>query len=660
MTVRIDIPDDPRVSVVIVTHGGWEVARRGLEALVRNTDLCFEVVIVDNASPDGTADRLRDEVDGAKLLFNDTNTGFGAACNQGAEAARGELLCFLNSDALVEPDWLPPLLETLQRDGVGAAVPMLLNEDGTIQEAGSVIDSVGWAIALGGGDDPERFEYRFAREVDFGSAACMLVRRADFVDVGGFDEAYEPAYFEDVDLCFKLKERGLRTMYEPRSRVVHVRFGSGNWDAARELMTKNRHVFYRRWAGRLLERPRLLEVASMPRRLVAGRDAEALERFLVLDDRVPHTDRGSGDPRMAALLTELSDLWPEARITLCATDGREAERYAGPLLAMGVEIVVPPVDWNLWFEHRRYHYSVAIVSRGQNWDRFDDLLRNTQPQALRVFDTEALSFRRLELQSGVAESREEQAHFTAQGTLMRQWEMRALQEADAIFSVTLEEQELISQVTPDTPAFVLPGVVEVAESPPGFEERRDLLFFGGFLAGTGSPNEDALLYLVNEIMPLLWEHEPDLVLHVVGADVTPAVQALDGERVNVVGFAEDPREWFDRTRLHVSPLRFGAGVKQKLLDTMAAGLPFVTTEVGAEGLQLGGLEPLLVADDPAEIAGLVHELYTDAHRWARVQVELLDVTAEWFGRERFRRTLVEALSQVGVGPPPGALSPTAG
>jgi O-antigen biosynthesis protein len=359
---------------------------------------------------------------------------------------------------------------------------------------------------------------------------------------------------------------------------------------------------------------------------------------------------------MAALLTELVELWPDARITLAAAEGHEAARYAEPLLARGIEVVAPPVDWNLWFEHRRYHYSVAIISRGQNWERFDDLLRRTQPQALRVFDTEALTFRRLELQSGIAESREDQAHFTAQGALIRQWELRAVQEADAVFCVTPEEQEEVAQIAPGTPSFVLPGWVEVAEAPPPFDERRDLLFFGGFLAGAGSPNEDALLYLVNEILPSFWQREPDVVLHVVGADVTPAVRALHGERVNVVGFAPDPREWFDRTRVHVSPLRFGAGVKQKLIDTMAAGLPFVTTAVGAEGLGLDELEPLLVADEPAALTELVHALYTDRERWARGQRGLLAIAAERFERERFRRTLVEGLSHVGIAPPAGAFA----
>jgi hypothetical protein len=115
----------------------------------------------------------------------------------------------------------------------------------------------------------------------------------------------------------------------------------------------------------------------------------------------------------------------------------------------------------------------------------------------------------------------------------------------------------------------------------------------------------------------------------------------------------------DRSRVHVSPLRFGAGVKQKLIDTMAAGLPFVTTTVGAEGLGLGELAPLLVADEPADLAALIHKLYADADRWGRAQDGLLSIAGDRFGRERFRRTLVEAMSHVGVAPPPGAFATSA-
>jgi glycosyltransferase involved in cell wall biosynthesis len=454
-----------------------------------------------------------------------------------------------------------------------------------------------------------------------------------------------------VDLCFKLRELGLKTMYEPRSRVVHIRHGSGDSQAARELMMKNRHVFYSRWAKRLIERPRLLEVASKPRRLLAARDAEALDRILVIDDRVPYYDRGSGDPRMFRLLVDLAVLWPEARITLIGKDGKEAERYAGALLERGIEVVCPPIDWQLWFEHRRYHYSVVIVGRGQNWEEFGELLTTTQPQALRVFDTEALTFRRLERQAGVVKSRDEQARVSASAARFRALELRALQEADAVFCVSPEEEEVVKEVAPDCLTAQLPGWVTPADAPPRFADRRDLIFFGGFLAGPGSPNEDAVLYVVNEVLPSFWEREPDAVLHIVGADVTPAVEALGSERVNVVGFVEEPKEWLDRVRVHVSPLRFGAGVKLKLLDTLAAGLPLVTNTIGGEGLYLDGLKEFVLADEPSDLAGLVYRLYTEKELWERVQQDLLEIARTRFDHTAFKQSLVQALSQVGVAPP---------
>jgi len=155
------------------------------------------------------------------------------------------------------------------------------------------------------------------------------------------------------------------------------------------------------------------------------------------------------------------------------------------------------------------------------------------------------------------------------------------------------------------------------------------------------------------VLPILWERDPELRLHVVGADATPAVESLQSERINVVGYVEDPAEWLARTRVHVSPMRFGSGIKIKLLDTIAAGLPFATTPVGAEGLSLGPLRSSLVAEEPAALAELVHALYTDEQLWSRAQLGLIDLARTNFDRGTFRRTLAEAMSHLGVLPPEG-------
>jgi GT2 family glycosyltransferase len=640
---RIALPEvaTPNVSVVMVTHGEAETALRAIETLATNTDPCYELIVVDNASPDDTADALAGAVDGAILIRNTHNAGFGRASNQGAQLARSKFLCFLNPDSFVEDGWLPPLLEVLERDGsAGAVVPLFLHPDGRVQEAGSALDSKGTPISIGDGDDPRSFENRFRRVIDYGSAACQLVRADLFSEVGGFDAIYSPAYYEDADFAFKIKELGFVTVFEPRSQVVHVRGGGS--PRAHALAIANRRIFAERWRERLDQRRPLEDASEDPRLRLAARDAESLERILVIDDRVPHFDRGSGDPRMAKLLAELAVLWPEARVTLFAADPKNAERYALPLLERGIEVACADEHFPRWFERRRFHYSVVVVSRASNIDRFENYLRRTQPQARRVYDIEALAFRRAE-QEGDDEERTR---------LLRKIERVGVDGADVILCVTEEEAQFARELT-TVPVLVLSSYSDVLVRPPSFDERSGVVFFGGFLAGPGGPNEDAAVRLVENVMPLVWEALPDLELKIIGANPTQVVRDLQKRNVEVVGFVPDPLERLSQARVHIHPLRVGAGIKLKLIDTMAAGLPFVTTQTGAEGLMLGELEDVLVADEAGELARLALELYRDRDLWQHVQSELIEIVRGHFGRDHFRRTVTEAFAHVGVAPPRG-------
>jgi GT2 family glycosyltransferase len=629
----------------MVTHGGGETALQAVAALMENTEPCYELLIVDNASPDATADRLDAGVYGATIIKNAENTGFARGSNQGAELAKGRYLCFLNPDAFVQAGWLPPLLDVFELDSsAGAGVPLFLYPDGRVQEAGSAVDSEGAALAIGDGDDLRAFQHRFRRRVDYGSAACLLVRADVFGEVGRFDPVYSPAYYEDVDLCFKLSERGFSTVFEPRSHVVHLRGGGST--QARTLMTANRRIFAQRWQERLDSRRPLRADARRPRLGFAARDAEALERILVIDDRVPHHDRGSGDPRMAKLLAELVRLWPEARITFFGADPRNAEHYAPPLLELGIEVAYAEERFDRWFDQRRFHYSVVLVSRAENVGRFENQLRRTQPQARRIYDIEALSFRRLRQQRDRAARH------------LHELEQEGIRGADVVLSVSDEEATFARGVT-SVPVLVLPSYVDPLERPPTFDERDGVVFFGGFFAGANGPNEDGAVQLVEKVMPGIWSQLPDLPLKIIGANPTPAVRELGGSRVEVVGFVPDPLERLSRARIHVHPLRFGAGIKLKLIDTMAAGLPFVTTPIGAEGLGLGELESVLVAEDVEELARLALELYRDRELWNRVQTDLLRIVRERFSRESFRVTLIEAFTHVGVAPPSAQSLPIA-
>ncbi len=271
--LRIPVVRRPDVSIVIVTYNTGEVLGQTLQALLENTEPCYELIVVDNGSDDGTPALLQ-EVESATIVLNARNHGFGVANNQGAAIARGLCVFFMNPDVFVNAGWLPPLLQRIQADErVGAVGPMVLSPDGSLQCAGALLSQSGSTACYGDGDRPERPEYRFPRVVDYLGGGCLLVRRRAFNEVGGFDPAFGLLYFEDADLCLALADHDYRSVYEPASSVTHMR---GEPGAALSLLAlRNRGLFEQRWRRVLASRP-LSPLDASPRRLVAARDAPSV------------------------------------------------------------------------------------------------------------------------------------------------------------------------------------------------------------------------------------------------------------------------------------------------------------------------------------------------------------------------------------------------
>ncbi len=373
----------PDISVVMVTFNRWDLTRQALTLLAELTPPSYEVVIVDNASTDGTADALG-AVEGALVLRNTRNLGFGPANNQGAAMARGRYLLLLNSDAWVRPGWLEPLVEVADADpGIAAVAPRLLYPDGRLQEAGSIIWRDGRVRQYGDGDLPNRSQYLFRRTVDYASAACLLVRRSAFVGVGGFDPRFAPMYYEDVDLCLALAAAGGRTVYQPRSVVEHVRGGSGGGAVQSERLERNRRLIRARWRSVLDRRPPESWRVE-PSAILGGRDAATCERVLVLTGQRPDAQGDTEQQRLHQLLVDAARRWPAARWTVASLDGEPVTR-PDDLSDAGIEAVTAAESWEEWLTERRHHYGIVAIADSR-WEegRIGATLTAMQSQAARI------------------------------------------------------------------------------------------------------------------------------------------------------------------------------------------------------------------------------------------------------------------------------------
>lgn len=245
----------PRVSIVIPAYNNLTFTLECLAALQACGGLEeAEVMVIDDASSDTTSQVLA-KVAGLKLLTNPENLGFIRTCNRAAGEAKGEFLVFLNNDVQVREGWLAGLLAPFaEEQNVGATAPKMLFPDGRLQEAGARIGTDGRSEMIGLFEDPALPRWNVRREVDYASGACLMVRRADFAELGGFDLTFAPAYCEDADLCFRLREKGLRIIYEPGSEIVHhlsITANSIDSGYKHRLATRNQQAFVERWGERL-------------------------------------------------------------------------------------------------------------------------------------------------------------------------------------------------------------------------------------------------------------------------------------------------------------------------------------------------------------------------------------------------------------------------
>lgn len=243
----------PEVSLIVLNFNKPNLTLACLDSLWEHTQgYRYEIVLVDNGSETKNFLQLMPAQAGARIVRLEVNRFFGEGNNLGFEASRGRYIVFLNNDITTTPGWLPPLIRRLTDDpGIGAAGPKMVSPDNRLQEAGAEIRADGSDNRFGRGGDPDDPAYGTQRDVMYVSAAALAMRRETFEQVLGFDLCYEPAYYEDCDLCLKIQQMGLRVTYCPDSCIVHHENATTGDFAAQlklnSLIPLNRERFLARW-----------------------------------------------------------------------------------------------------------------------------------------------------------------------------------------------------------------------------------------------------------------------------------------------------------------------------------------------------------------------------------------------------------------------------
>ena len=637
---RIPLPssETPIVSIIVPAYGKADVTLRCLASLHRHPpQVPFEVLVVEDCSGELGANQVG-EVPGVRFTSNPANLGFLRTCNAAARAARGSHLLLLNNDTQVLAGAVEALLHTFDtHPRAGLVGAKLVYPDGRLQEAGGILWSDGSAWNYGRGRHPDDACFNFVRETDYIAGAAIMIERALWEQLGGFDERFCPAYCEDSDFAMQVREAGRQVIYQHEAVVVHLEGVSNGTDenvGVKHHQVTNSKTLAEKWRH-VLERDHFPPDAG--HEFKAREHAKGKPVLLLVDTTMIHPDADAGSRTIAEYIDTLLSLgwlvkfWPE--------DGAPTDRYAWAMRRQGIEVLTGA--WRLTFPE-------WIARHGRQIDAFllsrptaaaatlADIRRHSTGRV--VFYGHDIHHARLAAQAATLAD----ASAEAASRLIAEIEQDIWRRADVVLYPSQAEADEVRRFDAKVDAR---AIQPYCFDTPQARLTRPAVPVLQFVAGFGHPpNVDAAQWLVQQVMPLVWQRRPGLVLRLVGSKPTADVLALAGPLVEVTGWVSHERlsALYEETSVSLAPLRFGAGVKLKVVEALAHALPLVTTPVGAQGLE--GLDQVCeVHESPQAFADAVLTLLDDEALWRQRSASAATFIGEHFSRQSMRREMAAIL-----------------
>jgi len=601
----------PKVTIIIPIFNNALITYRCLKSVLAKTSgLNYEVIVIDDHSTEDIS-LIKTKTSGIKLIHNSENLGFLKSCNKAAAVAKGEYICLLNNDTEVHKDWLNHLVEIMDSDSqVAIAGPKLIYPDERLQEAGGIIWKDASAWNFGKFDDAEKPDYNYLKEVDYISGACLVIRKQVWLELNGFDVRFAPAYYEDTDLAMQVRKADYKVMYQPLSVVTHHEGLSNGTDenvGLKKNQTLNRDKFLKKW-------DHTLNVEHSPNgmNVFFHRDRSLRKKhLLVIDHYVPMYDQDAGSRSTFSYLKLFVKMG--FKIHFIGDNYFKHEPYTTVLQQMGIEVLYGNYykkNIRDWFHDNGRYIDFVITHRVHIAPKYFEMIRK--------FTSAKIAYVGHDLQYKGSQRKFEvtgNKKFEKESKAFLKTETWIFNTVDVILPFSTYEEPHIKKLAPDKNVQVIP--VYFFENIPKkvlkFGDRRDILFVGYF---GHPPNPDAILWFVNEIFPLVKKQIPDIKLHVVGSHPTKEVLKLHSDSINVTGFVSDEEliNFYRSCKIAILPLRFGAGVKGKLLESLYHQIPTVITKVAAEGIQ--EIENYsMIADDAEEFANKIIKLYNQEEIW---------------------------------------------
>lgn len=627
-----------KISIIIPVYNHLEKTLDCLKSLALAHDgYELEIIVIDDASSDLTPTFLN-QLKNISYIRNEENLGFLHSCNKAAKNASGKYICFLNNDTIVMPGWLESIISTFKREAnAGLLGSKLYYPDGSLQEAGGIIWNDASGLNYGRNDDPKRPEYCYLRETDYCSGAAIFLPLSLWQKLDGFDPYFAPAYYEDTDLAFRVRDAGYKVLVQPLSKVIHLEGVSSGTDltsGAKQNQVINKEKFLSKWETVLKNH----KAPHAPQWYELNHQEKP--RILLIDHLTPKPDSDSGSIDTYNYLLSLRKMGFDV-VFYSAYDSEVIDKYVTDLQSQGIQCLYPPYVDNMATFLKAYGkaFQYVMLFRGPVADIYINAIKQFCPQAKVIFNTVDLHFLREKRAAALASDDADVDHDAI--NKIETLEVGLMERADLSILVSEYERSLLAELYPKLVTRVMPLPREIPGRKNGFDPRKDIAFVGGYLH---TPNLDAIDYFVKEVWHLIESKLPGVKFKIVGSNMPESFSQYASPSVELVGFVEDLGDVFDNVRLSIAPLRFGAGIKGKVVSSLSYGLPCVASSVATEGMNLTDGENILQSDDPQIFADLVYKAYTDKTLWTKLSDNGLSFVEDRHGLESFETRLQEIIA----------------
>ena len=608
----------PKVSIVIPVYNQVGYTYACLASILENTnDVSYEIIIADDVSSDATKE-IGNYVKNIGVCRNMVNMGFLKNCNNAVRYARGEYVMFLNNDTQVTPNWLSSLVELIEADSsIGMVGSKLIYPDGRLQEAGGILWSDGSGWNYGRLDNPDKSQYNYVKDVDYISGAAILLSNKLWKEIGGFDELFAPAYCEDSDLAFAVRNKGFRVVYQPRSVVIHFEGISNGTDiygtGMKHHQIENSKKLKEKWASEFAKQS---YNNGNPNPFRARERSQDKPIILFIDHYVPTFDKDAGSKTTMQYIQMFIN---KGYIVKFLGDNLlNEEPYTSILQQLGVEVIYGTEYhtgiWD-WIKDNAEYIDFVYMNRPHISSKYVDFIKlNTNCKI--IYYGHDLHFlresREFELTGNVKKRKEAEYWKGMETSIMRKADMSYYPSEIEVAAINKIDRNINVKAII---AYVYEEFLNAGEINENFEDREGLLFVGGF---AHTPNVDAVLWFARDVYPLI-RKKLEIPFYIVGSKVTDEIKALEGEGIAVKGFVSDEelKELYAKCKLAVVPLRYGAGVKGKVIEAIYNAVPIVTTSIGAEGIPNAG-EILNIADEAELFAEEVCRLYENNDKLSEI------------------------------------------